>query len=302
MELYEIPTKLKQLYKHWSKHTKRPIINAERNDVDSLISFAAERMRIWDKKSRGLAAPYTNDPILAQYRFCNIYRELDKQTIQYHQRLKPLVPDFPLWLMNMFFARLVARPETLAATGLLSFDPKENKKVYERLLALPSPKYGVPYVFPISTVLKTQWNTREKLLCLYLPNRIRSVANVLAASKGRGVYEVLPEVIRAWGFNHSFLWTEVLIDVAYQYPELIDLCKRFPIGPGSRPTMLSLASDVAPEETCLVLSQGQYPEMPLLSFGGTPVPLSAENWEGIGCEYRKYCNLRKGIGRKRSFR
>jgi hypothetical protein len=41
--------------------------------------------------------------------------------------------------------------------------------------------------------------------------------------------------------------------------------------------------------------------MILLSFNAKPVRLSVENWEGIGCEYRKYTNLAKGLGRKRAF-
>ena len=317
MQLYEIPEELKSLYKHWEKHAdakrasfppevplREPAsrISIPQTRIDPLITFAAERMRIWNAKTQGLEAPYTTDSILAQYRFCNIYRELDKQTIQYHRMLKSLTGDFPLWLMNMFFARLVARPETLETTGLLSFDPKQNALVYEKLLALSSPKYGVPYVFPISTILKTKWNTREKLLCEYLPERIKACTDVLVASKNRGVLELMPDVLAAWGFNHAFLWNEVLIDVAYQYPERVDLFKLFPIGPGSRPTMLMLTPDESPEEACLALSSRDYPAMSLLSLNGKPIPLSAENWEGIGCEYRKYTNLLRGIGRKRSFK
>ncbi|MEJ0053657.1 MAG: hypothetical protein WDN10_02935 [bacterium] len=230
-----------------------------------------------------------------------MYRELDRQTVEYHRMLAPLAGDFSLLLMNLFFARLVARPETLRSTGLLSFDVKENEEVHERLLAHPRPKYGVPYVFPISTILNSRYPTREKLLCAYLPNRIRDCAEILRRSEHRGVAELLPEILSAWGFNHSFLWTEVLIDIAYQHPELVDLYKPFPIGPGSRPTMLRLAPDRPPEETAAALAQEGHEAMPLLSFNGKPVHLSAENWEGIGCEYRKYVNLQKGEGRKRRF-
>src|SRR6185369_12333166 len=110
-------------------------------------------------------------------------------------------------------------------------------------------KYGVPYVFPISTLLKSHFPTREKLLCFYLPKQISKVAEVILEKKGRGAVELMDVVLPAWEFNHSFLWNEVLIDVAYQYPELVDLFKLFPIGPGSKPTMLMLAPDAEPAET-----------------------------------------------------
>jgi hypothetical protein len=36
-------------------------------------------------------------------------------------------------------------------------------------------------------------------------------------------------------------------------------------------------------------------------YNGKELPLSSENWEGIGCEFRKYTNLLIGKGRKRYF-
>ncbi|MEJ0053658.1 MAG: hypothetical protein WDN10_02940 [bacterium] len=72
MELYEIPEELKGLYKHWENHAKRPEPAVSHDSIsrallDPVIAFAGERMRIWDKKSRGLAAPYTDDPELSNH-------------------------------------------------------------------------------------------------------------------------------------------------------------------------------------------------------------------------------------------
>jgi hypothetical protein len=38
-----------------------------------------------------------------------------------------------------------------------------------------------------------------------------------------------------------------------------------------------------------------------LTLNSKPLRLSAENWEGIGCEFRKYTNLSEGKGRKRIY-
>ena len=40
--------------------------------------FAAERQNIFWKKQRGEMPPWTEDPILQEYKFCNIYRVLDR--------------------------------------------------------------------------------------------------------------------------------------------------------------------------------------------------------------------------------
>ena len=40
--------------------------------------FAYERQNIFLKKEKGLPAPWTDDPILREYKFCNSYRVNDR--------------------------------------------------------------------------------------------------------------------------------------------------------------------------------------------------------------------------------
>lgn len=265
-----------------------------------LLMFVSERIALWEKKTCGATPPYTQDPILAQYRFCNILRELDRQTIEYHTLLNPLRDNFPLWLMNMYFCRLVARPETIRTVGLLSFKPERNRGVYEKLCALPAPRYGTPYVFPVSTILKSPTPTRETLVTLHLPQVIHRVASHIETLERASVADELKEVCTRFGFTHSFLWTEVLIDVAYQFPRHIDLFKRFPVGPGALPTLKQINAQTHPELLTEKLGSCRFPTP--FTVDGKTVVLSAENWEGIACEFRKYSNLREGSGRKRLYR
>jgi hypothetical protein len=88
---------------------------------------------------------------------------------------------------------------------------------------------------------------------------------------------------------------------------------KFPIGPGSKPSMLRFAEKIVDNaqakrgkladgpEICLALMREKLVKFPYLTLNGKPIWLSAENWEGIGCEFRKYTNLRAGGGRKRKF-
>jgi len=174
--LMELPNYIKSLYNHWDKHTKirsrTEKIPINQLVFDQMVSFTNERLSIYKKKTKGLTLPYTQDPILSQYRFCNIYRELDRQTIEFHTLLKPLESNFSLWLLNMLFCRSVCKPETIKKVGLLSFDENNNKRVYENLFKLPSPKYGNAYVFPISLIQK---NVRKLMLDLYLITFLKSI-------------------------------------------------------------------------------------------------------------------------------
>lgn len=301
----ELPSFLKDLYKHWEEHTQPPgpspklLPNINEQVLQRILSFVEKRMQIWEQKTFQQSPPFTSDPILNTYRFCNIFRELDRQTIAFHTLLKPLENNFPLWLLNMFACRMIARPETITSIGLLSLNPQENHAWYERLMQLPRPRYGTAYVFPISTLQKSSTPTREQFLANHLAKVIPNIANEIISWNKISVYEGIQKILPLFGFNHPFLWTEVLIDVAYQFPQHIDLFKRFPIGPGSLPTckQLNATCDASLLATFLATQQ----HATLLTYNEKPLFLSAENWEGIGCEFRKYTNLMAGKGRKRVY-
>lgn len=301
----ELPDKLCRLYRHWGGHTS----SATSQSLETVMSdsqlaiaieqFINERMMIWRRRQEQTEPPYTTDPILRDYRFCNILRELDRQTIEYHELLQPLRNNFPLWLLNMFYARLVARPETVRTVGLLSFSEADNQVVYERLMHYPRPRYGTPYVFPVSAILGSDTPTRELFIAQHLPRVMERIARDIEAWHDMSVEQGVEQILPLFGFNLTFLWTEVLIDVAYQYPERIDLFGRFPIGPGAAPTLARIAS--GEDATAVVQGLGALNIPSGVYLDGQPIVLSSENWEGIACEFRKYTNLQSGHGRKRRF-
>ncbi|MBP9669120.1 MAG: hypothetical protein KBE09_02405 [Candidatus Pacebacteria bacterium] len=303
----ELPIDVKKLYRHWPQHLDIGAQTLSPHEVcadmalwQGLTYFISERMSVWAKKSRGDVPPYSEDPILTTYRFCNIFRELDRQTIFFHQTLQPMRGHFPLWLLNMFYCRLVARTETVHTVGLLSFDEAENKDFYKRLMATGRPRFGTPYVFPVSTILKSDTPTREAFLAYYLPRKMYRIAQEIESWERVSVHDGVVRVLPLFGINLTFLWTEVLIDVAYQFPERVDLFARFPIGPGSLPTLRRIDAHEDPALLVTRLAKVAVPHG--LTYEDVPVRLSAENWEGIGCEFRKYTNLKLGKGRKRLYR
>jgi hypothetical protein len=301
----EIPTNLKSLYQHWIFHSGELAPNKSISVVENtllfqkIIWFIRERIRIWKKKIVGEQPPYTTDDILSRYRFCNIFREFDRQTIEFHTLLNPLRDNFSVWLLNMFYCRLVARPETIREVGLLSYDEIENRKLYERLIHTKRPRFGTPYVFPISVIQKSETPTRELFIARHLPLILPEVGREIVSWDKKSVYDGLALIIPLFGFNLHFLWTEVLIDTAYQFPQYIDLFGRFPIGPGSLPTLRRINASRDP--TILVQDLSNFYFDTDLTYDGKILRLSAENWEGIGCEFRKYTNLKMGMGRKRIY-
>lgn len=303
----EIPNELKLLYNHWGQHTLLSNLNPKDSKIDinllnKTIIFSSKRMIIWEKKFKNLSQPYTKDKILSQYRFCNIYRELDKQTIQIHALLNKYRNNFPLWLLNVAFSRFVCNPVTISKVGLLNFDIENNKNIFSKLTLLPSPKYGSAYIFPVSLIMKSDFNTRERFFCFYLPKVIQKVASEISKFNNIGVCDALEVVLPTFGYNFKFHWTEILIDVAYQFPQFINLYDKFPIGPGSEPTMKRFSDSKKLEDICLdIMNKQPFSNFEYLTYNSKKIYLSAENIEGIGCEFRKYTNLNKGNGRKRKY-
>ena len=49
-----------------------------REVFDTYWTFAAERQRIYLSRLAGMPAPWSGDPILARFKFCNAYRAADR--------------------------------------------------------------------------------------------------------------------------------------------------------------------------------------------------------------------------------
>lgn len=73
--------------------------------TDTFLAFIKERYAIYERRKAGQPWPWTDDPILRAYRFCNVHRNNDTQTRLIHDHwLTPHSGERDLW-----FAMVVAR-------------------------------------------------------------------------------------------------------------------------------------------------------------------------------------------------
>jgi hypothetical protein len=93
--------------------------------------FCYELHRVWIRSNRGDMRPWTRDPVLHRFFFCNVFLELDRGTAYFHSQVARLARDDPRlcresrmtrreWLNRVawrsYAYRLVNRIETLEAT------------------------------------------------------------------------------------------------------------------------------------------------------------------------------------------
>lgn len=82
-------------------------------NCELLLQWVREREAVRLKRERGLPPPWTEDPVIGAYRFCNVRREDDIVTIWVRENIREPFADHPyLWLM-LCAARIINHPDTL---------------------------------------------------------------------------------------------------------------------------------------------------------------------------------------------
>ena len=157
-----------------------------------LRDFMLERHKIYTLKTMGAARPWSRDSILNNYKFTNVYRELDRVTVWIRQHIREPYADHPnLWFM-LCIARQINWPPTLtelidcgkrtwpldetwdwrASMGLMRAMAKGGHKVYTGAYMLTANAGGllnkVPGMFDkpeitCKLVLNGVWKDRAKI-------------------------------------------------------------------------------------------------------------------------------------------
>jgi len=145
-----------------------------KDTAKDLIYWMEERQRIyWNRKS-GAPPPWTKDPILKKYFFCNVYREQDKVTewIRVNWR-EPFSEHKNLWFA-MCIARQINLPSTLEVLGFPKrWDPEkaekklaklkeDGKKIYSGAYMLCGHGHEEKYMTTVWKILNNIWNIAKE--------------------------------------------------------------------------------------------------------------------------------------------
>src|SRR5262245_42081973 len=82
--------------------------------IERLLYFIRERERVRSRRAKGKPWPWTDNPILREYRFCNVRREDDAVTRWIAEHWRAPNADDPDIAFAMVVARFINNPETLA--------------------------------------------------------------------------------------------------------------------------------------------------------------------------------------------
>lgn len=310
------------------KDEPQPLFQPEdQNSIESMAKFFIERHKVYLKRfHKELPPPWTDDPVIANYRFCNIYRELDtvskwiiENVIDVYEK------NDNLWFM-LAMCRIINWPDTLQAimdAGAWPVKRWDPEAVYDVMNELKADKkkvitgaYIINSVFPKGVNppdrsknyyipfygLDPMWQKRKDLAPIFKTNQTDAV-EALRGNQG-------------WG---PFMSYQVIVDLTYSRKWLgraDDLDTFTSPGPGTVRGMnrllfggrkADLRGDLLNEPMIKARAQ-------VNAFAKTIVPkkwwtddfktgfadLSAANFSNLCCEYDKYCRVISGEGEPRA--
>lgn len=270
--------------------------------VAELWSFIHERHQIYLSKTAGNSKPWTEDKILASYRFCNVYRELDSVTewITRNWR-KPFADDPDLWFA-MAVARLINWPDTLGLVGYpVPYDPAQFTHVVHQQQDRGYKAFSGAYI--VSTngfsmdkadyldqhVLRPMWNDRESI----------------RPRKGDTLLSFYSRLNRYNGMG-SFMAGQVIADTKYagELSKAPDWVTWAASGPGSRRGLnrvmgRPLTASWPGPSWHMTLLELKAAIDPIVEEVGWPI-IHAQDLQNCLCEFDKYERTRLGEGRPRS--
>jgi hypothetical protein len=274
-----------------------------------LWNWISERHSIYLRKSSGAPPPWTRDQILQRYRFCNVFRELDKVTswLQRNWR-EPYAENENLWIA-MCLARQVNWPETLQEVGFpergydaksvrraLEARQRRGEKVYTSAYMISAPAgpcFGMNKPqYTAEVVVGALWRERDSFHALFGGARQPTLQEVHSWLKQ----------FRGWG---NFMAYEVVTDLRHTryLSNAPDINTWAVAGPGAIRGLHRLhgrpyKKGISQEQACEEMRE-------LLELSKTSLPpfvpaLELRDIEHSLCETDKWLRVSAGQGRLRS--
>ena len=281
------------------------MLNLPKNRDAELLAYMKERESIRERKESGEPPPWTDDPILQEYRFTNIRREHDAVTIWIRENWKRPHADDPYLWFALMVARLLNLPQSMAALSYpVPWNPERWTAVLHDREANGQTIFGSAYrigtgskeapdgqiVFFRNNLLTPIWQRRKQITSELRGATLAEAAKVFMSCPGFAGF-MAGQVI------HDLKWTPILRKAK-------DWRTWATPGPGSGPGMNRLlyrpagtaAAWKGREDAWLRLLHDLQRRLdPKLEAAGLP-ELCAQNLQHNLCEANKLWRAQSGEG------
>jgi hypothetical protein len=269
---------------------------------DTYWYFAAERQRIFFKRLRQEMPPYTQDPILTSYKFCNVYRACDRVS---QFLIRQVIYDHPFDDVNMLFRiflfRLFNKHETwielvkqVGEISLNTFSAGTYAAALEDI-RLRQPIYGNAFILCANKAYGFDQKHRNHLALLEHVFVSSEIGSRLADSE---CLEHLFRQLKSLPLIGNFMAYQIAIDMNYSTVFDFDEDDFTVAGPGALRGIakcFEATGTASPADIIRYMVQHQDEEFDRLglnfqSLGGRK--LHAIDCQGLFCEVDKYCRVK----------
>jgi 5-hmdU DNA kinase, helical domain len=266
--------------------------------------FAAERQRIFMNRIKDEPAPWTDDPILAEYKFCNVYRATDRvsQYLIRNVAYDDEAADPADALFRILAFRMFSRNETWdAIVAFLGRQPTIDDLCddrFERAVEFARKQYGKLYTGAFILCANQAYDFREKhrnhiALFRHMFVRDRLGETLLEAPGLAAVFHLL----RAYPLMGNFMSYQIAIDLNYSSLINFDENDFVVAGPGAQRGIRKVfdsTGDLSNEAIINSMVERQDEEfarlgLPFENLWGRK--LHAIDCQGLFCEVDKYCRV-----------
>lgn len=276
-----------------------------------LLYWMEERQRIYLKRQAGEPWPWTKDEVLRQFRFCNTYREQDRETVWLREHwLKPYADHPNLWFAVALFRQINWSP-TLEELGFPeTWDPARVESVMEARKERGDKLYTSAYMLPShGEISKAHYTVYKVLDSLW--QRVVTNSEALPWQLLWGSSPVSLRQAHAWlcGFYSfgGFLAYEVVTDWRHtRYLENApDIYTWANPGPGAKKGLCRLLG-IAVTERLTPAEQLEYMRQTFMwidaSRDRTLLPtLEMRDIEHSLCELQKYLRVKEALAQGGSY-
>jgi len=281
-----------------------------RSAADRLRKFywwINERHQIYLNKEAEEEWPWTKDKIMQEYKFTNVFRELDAETIRFHERIDLLdvMPYDKLYHMILYRAFNLQGTYDLLTRGkdthhvakkmkrILHRNADKGTKIFTGAYIITNAGQSVPKIDLMSDAMAVHWRGRKR---------------IWEAMQKDGTMEGCTKILSAYPMQGPFTAYEVICDMRYQKGMLDkapDKKKWANLGPGARRGINRIINN-APKKNAFK-GTGPYVEFmqEILKtsrkyLGKHVPPLEMREVEHSMCEFDKWMRVHKNEGRPRA--
>lgn len=273
--------------------------------IGDLFNFMKERHAIHERRRAGLPKPWTQDRILQEYKFCNVYRELDTETKWIRDNWREPLAEHGYLFFAMLVARVVNWHETLDDLGIpIPFDAKRFQRVLNKRKAMNQQVWTGAYMVTTHAVpLPKEQYYAERVL-----QPIWDQRSVLMPKPGDTLAAFHERLAAQVGIG-SFVAAQVVADTKHHGPlrDAGDWATWAAMGEGSRRGMNRVMGRPYKERTSPVVWQRDLAtlhyriiEAIRAERGHNLQWIDAQDLQNCLCEFDKYERVRLHEGKPRS--